>query len=406
MRNIREAIRWSEVMLIREMCDSCSGPLRDVFSMGSMPLANSLLKADDLASPGEAYPLVVAECTECSLVQLRYVVEPEVMYSDYRFFTGASTPNTALFRSLAQSIKQRVGSGLAIEIGSNDGTLLEAMEVEGFDVAGVDPAKTHCEIARKRLTRGTTINAYWSESVAAAFAGRADVVVACNVLGHSDNLNDFMSGVSRALKPNGIFVVEVQYLQSLLEEAGFEMMYHEHVSYFDEWSLGALLARHGFAIEDWEVIDAQCGTLRMWASKTTISMPIEFRKHDWQKFRSDLESRREYVMSRIDDAISNRRPVCFYGAPAKATQLANFWKLGTDTVELATDTTPAKQGLWIPGALIPIVPRDQLTPAYTAIVMAWNFYRQIIARESEFVAAGGELICPTLKGEPCITPTR
>ncbi|MDB5345229.1 MAG: methyltransferase family protein [Schlesneria sp.] len=391
-------------MLIREMCDSCRGPLRDVFSMGSMPLANSLLKANDLASPGEAYPLVVAECTACSLVQLRYVVEPEVMYSDYRFFTGASAPNTALFRSLAKSIKRRVRGGLAIEIGSNDGTLLESLEAEGFDVVGVDPAKAHCEIARKRLVRGTAINAYWSESVAAELTGRADVVVACNVLGHSDNLNDFISGVSRALKPNGVFVVEVQYLRSLLEEAGFEMMYHEHVSYFDEWSLGALLARHGFAVEGCEVIDAQCGTLRMWASKTAASVLIEPCKHDWQKFRSDLESRRESVMSRIEDAISNRRSVCFYGAPAKATQLANYWKLGTDTIEFATDTTPAKQGLWIPGALIPIVPRHNLTPDYTAIVAAWNFYRQIVDREAEFLAAGGELICPTLKGEPCITP--
>lgn len=391
-------------MIIREACDACGGPLGDVFSMGAMPLANQLLASDELARPLESYPLTVAECRECSLVQLRYVVEPELLYRDYKFFTGASSPNVAYYTELARWARSRTRGVRALEIGSNDGTLLKCLEDQGLTVTGVDPAVTQCEDARRKLSRGDVRCEYWSEAFANELAETFSLVVACNVVAHSDNLSDFLKGVRRVMNPLGMFVIEVQYLTAMLQRAAFELIYHEHVSYFGEHSLASLLRAHGFHVAGWTVTETQCGTLRMWATlgEHVRSMPNDDERqapygavaHDWTAFRSGIAARRDTLFNRVEQWQRESRPICFYGAPAKATQIANYWRLGSDIVSFATDTTPAKQGRWIPGALIPVVPRDRLTPEHAAIVTAWNYYEQIALREQPFVNDGGILHNP------------
>lgn len=386
----------------RDFCNACDGRLHDVFAMGAMPLANRLRAVSESCAPDQVYPLTVAECSECSLVQLRYLVDPDTLYRDYRFFTGASPPNITYFAELAGWIKDRVATGgkRVLEIGSNDGTLLQAMESKGFEVTGVDPATTQCEVAKSRLGPGSTVHCnYWSNANAYQVGQRLfDVVVACNVLGHAVHLRDFLQGAKRVIRTDGLLVIEVQYLKSLLGQGAFELIYHEHVSYFDEHSLAALLSACGFTVLGWEVTDSQCGTLRMWANAWGGGTIPPICQHDWPAFRETIEVRRQSLMRRIQQAHQAGRRVCFYGAPAKATQLANYFRLGTDTIQFATDTTPAKQGLLIPGAMIPVVHPSELQPTDTAIVTAWNFYNQIRECESAFLASGGELICPTAEG--------
>lgn len=383
----------------RGQCASCGGSLTDVFSMGSMPLANGLLTADQLMQAGESFPLIVAECCGCSLVQLRYVVDPQKLYHDYRFYTGASTPNAGYFLQLANWLKNQTTGRRVLEIGSNDGTLLAALENRHFEVTGVDPAESQCEQARNRLTQGKVICDYWGSRAASGMRGGLfDVVVACNVLGHASDLNDFLSGVRRVIRTNGLFVIEVQYLRSLLGQSAFELIYHEHVSYFDETSLSAALALNGFKVLGWQTTDSQCGTLRMWASGMGGGTAIEATPHDWLAFRDGITERHSHLLETIATSHAEGRRVGFYGAPAKATQIANYWRLGTESIQFATDTTPAKQGCFIPGALIPVVPPSHLEPTDAAIVAAWNHWPFIARQEAAFVAAGGKLINPALTG--------
>lgn len=390
------------MIIRRDVCNACFGPLRDVFAMGSMPLANRLRTVSEVCEPDQVYPLTIAECSQCSLVQLRYLVDPDTLYQGYRFFTGASAPNAKYFAELADWIKLRVATGgkRVLEIGSNDGTLLQAMESKGFEVTGVDCATTQCEVARSRLGPGATVHCnYWSNANVPQVGQRLfDVVVACNVLGHAVELRDFLQGVKRVIRTDGLLVIEVQYLKSLLQQGAFELIYHEHVSYFDEHSLAALLSACGFKVLGWEVTDAQCGTLRMWANAWGGGSVPSVCRHDWPEFRTTIEVRRQLLMRRIEQAQHAGRRVCFYGAPAKATQLANYFRLGTDVIQFATDTTPEKQGLLIPGAMIPIVPPSELQENDTAIVTAWNFYQQIRDKETSFLSNGGALICPTPEG--------
>ncbi len=387
------------MLTIREHCDACGGSLEDVFSMGSMPLANGLLSEAERRQPCETFPLMVAECQSCSLAQLRFVVDPARLYAGYPFFTGASGPNMPYFADLARWIASRSHGKRVLEIGSNDGTLLAAMEDVGLNVTGVDPASEQCQRARERLQHGEVVCDYWGTATAYDFKGLFDTVVACNVLGHSADLQDFISGVRRVIRTDGLLVIEVQYLTALLQQAAFELIYHEHVSYFDEVSLGGLLARNGFKVLGWEVTNSQCGTLRMWASAMGGGLVPGPQQHDWRGFAHGTTERRAVVLQQIDSLQREGRRVCFYGAPAKATQLSNYWRLGTNSIAFATDTTPTKQGRYIPGSLIPVVPPSHLEPTDAAIVAAWNFYPQIISHEATFIAAGGLLINPADIGD-------
>lgn len=381
----------------RKSCDSCGSEIDDVFSMGEMPLANGLISASELNQIDERFPLVAAQCRHCTLTQLRYIVAPEILYRDYKFFSGASSPTIEHFEQLANWLKSYIGAHRVLEIGSNDGTLLQAMESIGLDVTGIDPASDQCDHARKKLTRGIVLDQFWASDTAEDNHGSFDTVVACNVLGHSPDLKDFLTGVRKVLRPQGRLVIEVQYLRSLISEAAFEMIYHEHVSYFDETSLSHLLVNNGFQVRGWEIINVQAGTLRMWATPHHNGGVVPSSHVDWQAFRASVRARKVAFERAVDSFQDQGRRVCFYGSPAKATQLANYWKLGADVVQFATDTTLAKQGYWIPGARIPIVHPSQLQPPDAAIVAAWNFYPQIVAKESAFLAAGGELLNPTMK---------
>lgn len=385
-------------MINRTHCNACGGPLNDVFDMGSLPLANGLLTADQIKHPCDSFPLEVAECQTCSLVQLRKIVEPEILYRDYRFFTGASAPNTKYFGQLAEWIRNRTTGNRILEIGSNDGTLLSALETRGFDVIGVDPAVEQCRIAESKLSHGQVVCEYWGENHAIGKAMRFDVIVACNVLGHAANLNDFLGAVRHVIAPGGLFVVEVQYLSALMQEAAFELIYHEHVSYFDEVSLSAVLGLHGFKVRGWETTDSQCGTLRMWATVSGNGVAVGWKDRNWTEFRIGVASRTGLLRAIIDDACGEGRRVCFYGAPAKATQIANYCRLDNNSIQFATDTTPAKQGYYIPGAMIPIVDPSKLKAPDVAIVTAWNHLPFIEQKEAAFMESGGELICPTLQG--------
>ena len=343
---------------------------------------------------------MVAECRQCSLVQLRYIVDPLRLYDRYPFYTSASRPNVSYFHDLARKIRARSSGNRVLEIGSNDGTLLSAMESAGLLVTGIDPATEQCQQARSRLIRGQVLCRYWDSSAALEMRNIPlfNTVVACNVLGHTNDLHGFISGVRRVIDTGGLFVIEVQCLSALLKQAAFELIYHEHVSYFDEVSLTGLLARNGFKVLACETTDSQCGTLRIWASAMGGGAVPEVQPHDWRGFSALVAERRDDVFSQIDKLQRDGRRICFYGAPAKATQLSNYWRLGTNSIAFAIDTTPAKQGRFIPGSLIPIVPPSNLEPTDAAIVAAWNFYPQIVAQESAFISAGGRLINPTLTG--------
>ncbi len=398
-------------------CRICRGERLNTFlSFGSMPLVNNFLREEQLGTPEHRFPLDVCFCDNCGLVQLGYVVDPEIMFKNYAYLTGASEPLLAHFAALAAEITQRfdvpVGS-LVVDVGSNDGTLLQSFQKLGMRVLGVEPA---VNISKLAVSRGIeTTNDFFSSHVAetiSAELGRAKVITAANVLAHVNDPEDFLSGVTSLLDEDGIFVIEVPYLVDLLEKREFDTIYHEHLSYFALRPLMSLFAKFGLGIVRVERISVHGGSLRLYVQKSAHSispnvselLKLEERAklaalETYQKFAEDVSQIKEELRSLLQSLKARGARIVGYGAPAKGNLLLNYCQIGTDILDYIIDTTPFKQGRYTPGTRVPIFPESRFHNAPTdyALLLAWNYTDAILQKEKAYRQAGGKFIVPIPK---------
>src|SRR6266550_8386085 len=252
-------------------CRSCGRPdLQMVLSLGSMPLANALITAEQLDQPESTYPLELVFCSNCTLVQITETVPPEELFRDYLYFSSFS--DTMLRH--AQAVVERVlewrplnANSLAVEIASNDGYLLQYYKQAGIPVLGIEPAINIARVAQDE--RGIrTIADFFGAATARRLVEqgeRADVIHANNVLAHVPDLNGFVHGLGLLLKPGGIAIIEVPYVKDLIDRCEFDTIYHEHLSYFSLTALDRLFRRHQLCLDDVECLAIHGGTLRVYA---------------------------------------------------------------------------------------------------------------------------------------------
>jgi novobiocin biosynthesis protein NovU/D-mycarose 3-C-methyltransferase len=277
---------------------------------------------------------------------------------------------------------------------------------------GIDPARNIQVLAASRAI--PTIAEFFSETLAAEvarLAGQASLIVACNVLGHIDDLDDVCRGVRRLLAPNGAFVFEVPYLKNLLDKNEYDTVYHEHLSYFAVRPLATLLARHGLRMERVQTFPVHGGTIRCTA-RSGDGRSAEVAKWLEQEEQLGLDKRSCYAAfaerarqnqrdlpARLADFKAQGLNVVGYGAPAKGTVRLNYCGIHTGLLSTVVDSTPAKQGLLIPGTHQQILPPAEL-PALQAdvlLLLAWNHAPEILARETEFQSRGGRFLTPDLE---------
>ncbi|MGH7130136.1 MAG: methyltransferase domain-containing protein, partial [Planctomycetaceae bacterium] len=311
--------------------------MEPVLSLGAMPPANAYLTRSELERPEQCYPLDLNHCIECGMVQLAHVVPAELLYRHYSFRTGSSKRMAEHFARLMSSVTDGLPAGsLVVEIGSNDGTAL-ASAGGGLRMLGVDPATNIARIANARGVR--TICDYWSESLAADVlraSGPATVIVAANVLGHVDDLDDFLRGVRRLLllSPRGRFVFEVPYLGDLIRQTAYDTIYHEHLSYFALGPLRRLLARHRLEIRTVERFPVHGGTIRCTAAIGDGASDVAdgedwlFDPQTFGEFRQRVRRLRSETRERLERFRGKR--IVGYGAPAKGTVLLNYCGIGAD----------------------------------------------------------------------------
>src|SRR5262245_54908036 len=223
-------------------CRSCgSDDLRPVLSLGAMPLANGLVCEERLAEPEPVYPLDVDFCPSCAVMQLRQSVPPEKLFRDYCYFSSYSDAALAHARNLAgrMAAERRLGRrSLVVEAGGNDGYLLRHYREAGIPVLEIEPARNVACVARRHNI--PTVEEFFTRELADRLADegvRADVFHAHNVLGHVPDLNGFLAGMRRLLKPDGVAVLEVPYVRDLIERCEFDTIYYEHLSYFSVHAL-------------------------------------------------------------------------------------------------------------------------------------------------------------------------
>jgi SAM-dependent methyltransferase len=396
-------------------CRACGKVgLTPVLSLGETPLANRLLTDKQLNEPEPTWPLDLAWCPACALVQITETVPPETLFSDYAYFSSFSDTMVAHAKSIAQRLTsdRELGTeSLVIEVASNDGYLLQWYREAGVPVLGIEPARNIAKIAREE--RGIpTISEFFGSEVATRLAEngqRADIIHANNVLAHVADLNGVVAGFRAMLKPNGVAVVECPYLKDLIDHVEFDTIYHEHLCYFSLTALDRLFRSHDLEIVDVERLDIHGGSIRIHAmpsgaepvreSVTTLLAEEAEWVDDpasYASFGTRVENLRRDLVGLLDRLKSENKRIAVYGASAKGSTLLNFFGIGKDQIDYVVDRSTVKQGHYTPGTHLKIYDPDQLRedqPDY-CLLLTWNFAEEILAQQKTYRAQGGQFIIP------------
>ncbi len=397
-------------------CRFCAAPLTRTFvDLGATPLANSFLRESDLQQPQPHYPLHARVCGECFLVQVDDAVPAAEIFSDYAYFSSFSESWVAHARCYADMAISRFGLGATsqvVEIASNDGYLLQHFIARGIPVLGVEPAANIAACARaKGIPTDVAFFGRETASRLAAGPGRADLVIANNVVAHVPDINDFIAGVAMLLDPAGVFTVEFPHLLNLIESSQFDTIYHEHFSYFSLVSMERILAAHGLALFDVEELPTHGGSLRIFAEHRGAGhapghglanmRATELRAglntlDAYEGFALKAQAIRAGLLDFLDTAHAAGKCVVAYGAAAKGNTLLNYCGVTGDLVAFVVDRNPAKQGHYLPGSRLPVRDPDAIDatqPDYV-LILPWNLRREIAAQLAPISAWGGRFVVP------------
>jgi SAM-dependent methyltransferase len=384
------------------LCRLCgSASVADVLDFGQSPLANSYLEEGDLERPEFTAPLVVMQCRDCGSAQLRYSVDGSRMFSHYLYASSESGSVQAHFDSYARHVVDKLHlqkGSFAIDVGSNDGVLLEPLQNLGLEVQGVEPASNLCE--RSRARGCNVVNGFFNREIVSALKRPADLITCNNCFAHIDDLEEIIQGVRSGLKSDGYFVFENAYLLDTLKFKYFDQVYHEHVFYHSVKPLRIFLSRHGFNIVDIERNSSQGGSIRVYCRRAEafeasplvdemIRAEEDFGLYTddfYVRFQNELSLLKDAFTHVIQDGLRAGLRFCGYGAPAKATLFCKYFGLDKKILDYIVDDAVLKQGKFMPGTQVPIVGSDHFYrhPVDFAILTAWNFADLIRARNKAF----------------------
>jgi SAM-dependent methyltransferase len=399
-------------------CRSCGGRQGAlVLDLGVQPLANNLLRPEDLAKPEPKFPLRLAACQSCWLLQITDLVPPVQLFSEYLYFSSFSD----LMLRHAQQAAQRYISeftpgkdSLVVEIASNDGYFLKNFKAANVPCLGIEPAKNIAKVAQEQGIE--TLVEFFGEALAKQLAARgrqADLVLGNNVFAHAPDTNDFVAGLRSLLKPAGRVVLEFPYAAEFIEKSEFDTIYHEHVFYFSLTALMPLFHRHGLEIFHVERLPIHGGSLRLFAGrkgKTNVRPSVtDLMKEETAKgmnapafyegFTSQVLEIKRSLCALLADLKRQGKSIAAYGASAKGSTLLNYFGLGRETLDFVADRSTYKQGRLTPGLHLTIVPPDELAkrrPDYT-LLLTWNFADEILAQQQAYRDGGGKFIIPIPK---------
>ncbi|MDO8579657.1 MAG: class I SAM-dependent methyltransferase, partial [bacterium] len=380
-------------------CRICGGKkLETILDLGKTPPANAFLSKKDLKKREIHFPLVLIFCNKCFLVQLGHSVNPDILFHNYHYNTGASKPLVNHFKKMAGEISKNYLASkddLVVEFGSNDGVLIGALK-DKHRVLGVDPAENVAKLAHDRGVE--TIIDYFGKRSAKQIRkkfGPARVIVANNVFAHIDDIHDVLGGVHALLHDDGHFIFECHWVGNLINHGGFDQIYHEHLFYYSLHSLQTLLDTLGMIIKDVKLMPIHGESLRVYVGKSGESNTTvkEFLKREkeigltnretYQSFGEKVQLNKEKLTDLLIALKKIGKTIVGYGAPGKSTTLLNFLKIGPDILDFITDTTSAKQGTYTPGTHIPIIHPKILTekkPDYI-LLLSWNYADAILEKE-------------------------
>ena len=396
-------------------CRSCGderGAL--VLDLGVQPLANNLLCAEDLTKPEPKFPLRLAVCQSCWLLQILHLVPPVQLFSEYLYFSSFS--DLMLRHAKTAAEKYIVEFNLnaqshVVEIASNDGYLLQNFTRKKIPCLGIEPAANIAKVARKKGIE--TLVEFFGGALAKRLAAEnreADLILGNNVFAHAPGTNDFVAGLKTLLQPRGRVVLEFPYGVDFIEHSEFDTIYHEHVFYFTLTALQPLFARHHLEILRAERLPIHGGSLRLFAGHTgahaveaSVARLLADEKQKgvsslayYEGFAARVLEIKKSLRELLAKLKQEGKKIAAYGASAKGSTLLNFFELGKETIDFVADRSPYKQERFTPGTHIPIVPPETLLekkPDFT-LLLTWNFAGEILAQQKTYRTGGGKFIIP------------
>lgn len=400
----------------RDTCRLChSTHLSLVLHFTPTPPVESYVRAERLNEVQATYPIDVFFCHNCGHVHLLDVIGADTLFRDFiEPAVGASPRQVAYFRDYADDVIRWAdppAGALAVDIRSNDGTLLRFFREHGMQVLGIEST---WDLAQQATESGVETVPYPFNSKLARRIreerGPAALIIANRVLSHNDNLDDIMKGVCNLLAPDGTFIFEVCYLASIIQNRVFDWFYHEHLSYHSVKPLMPFFHRHGMKLVDIERIPYSVGNLRGVAQFSNASGPPSpsvgafvddeaqlgiDRIEGLEAFTAEVEAAKTRLLGLLLGLRAQGKTFAGFGASATVTTLVHHFGLG-DILSFVVDDNPDRQGLFSPGHHIPVLPPQAIydrKPDYV-VVLAWRFAEPIIEKHQAFLIGGGRFIVP------------
>jgi SAM-dependent methyltransferase len=399
------------------MTDADGSAARHTFvDLGMTPFANAYLEQELLNEPESFYPLHAKVRDGDMLVQLDFFASPKALFEDYAFFSSFSDTWLDHVRRYTETMVDRFSlddSHQVVEVGSNDGHLLEHFRERRIPCLGIEPAANVAEAARQ--VGIPTLTEFFGLGTAQSLVAegtRADLLIGNNVLAHVPDLDDFIGGARQILKPSGILTMEFPHILNLIRETQFDSIYHEHFSYFSFLSVKQLFAKHGLTLFDVEEIPTHGGSLRIYGRRreaehidVTERVPLLERKEaaaglthleTYLEFGEKPKAAKRQLLRFLVDLREQGKTIAGYGAPAKGNTLLNYCGVGTDLLDYTVDRSPHKQGRFLPGTHIPIFHPGKLRetkPDYV-LILPWNLKDEVMEQMAHVREWGAQFVTP------------
>jgi 2-polyprenyl-3-methyl-5-hydroxy-6-metoxy-1,4-benzoquinol methylase len=404
----------------RNNCRLCkSKSLFKFLDLGNHPPSDEFKNKKQIQECTTFFPLEVYSCNNCGFKQLGYVVNPQKLYqNNYPYESSTTELGKKHFYDFAKSIVKKYSlqtKDLVIDIGSNVGVLLEGFKKFDCNVLGIEPAPNICRIANKRKIR--TQNFFFDNKAVGYIQKmhqKPKVITATNVFAHIDDLDKLVNNIKKIIdKKKGIFIIEAPHFLHLYKKLEYDTIYHEHLSYLTVEPLNKFFKKKGFEIINVIKKDFHGGSVRITVSlkgnykvdKSVLDI-IKLEKYNnlnqksnLIKFSEKVKNNRQDLIKKLISLKQKGNKIILVSAPAKGMTLINYSKIDKDIVDFATEKSKIKQGLFTPGSNIPVF-SDKIILKYKpdyALLLAWNFAKEIISNNVNFLKKGGKFIVPIPK---------